>query len=54
MFLDFGQVNTANTTVYSARLFGVSDFNSSITVAHHFFGRFRVTSMLSLRLEDQE
>jgi hypothetical protein len=45
--LDFGQVETINETVYTARVFGVPNFGGSITVAHQFFGTFRVTSMLS-------
>lgn len=45
--LDFGQVETLNETVYSARIFGHPGFGGSITVAHRFFGVFRVTSMLS-------
>lgn len=45
--LDFGQVKTRNTTVYSAKIFGVPGFRSSITVTHEFFGAFHVTSMLT-------
>lgn len=45
--LDFGQVKTLNKTIYSARIFGVPNFASSITIAHTFFGTFRVTSMLT-------
>lgn len=43
---DFGQVKTMNATVYSAKLFGAPDFESSITIRHEFYGVFRVTSML--------
>jgi hypothetical protein len=45
--LDFGQVKTKNTTIYSAKIFGIPGFRSSITVAHEFFGAFRVISMLT-------
>lgn len=45
--LDFGQVKTRNTTIYSAKIFGVPGFRSSVTVAHEFFGAFRVISMLT-------
>lgn len=45
--LDFGQVKTLNLTIYTARIFGLPKFASSITIAHTFFGTFRVTSMLS-------
>jgi hypothetical protein len=45
--LEFGQVKTRNTTIYSAKIFGIPGFRSSITVAHEFFGAFRVISMLT-------
>jgi hypothetical protein len=45
--LDFGRVNTLNTSVYSAKLLGIAGFRSSITIVHNFFGVFRVTSMLT-------
>jgi len=48
--LNFGQAETLNETVYSARIFGLPDFRSSITVVHRFFGTFRVTSMLTNRM----
>ncbi len=47
--LDFGKVKTLNTTIYTAKLFGLPSFASSLTVVHLFFGMFRVTSMLSRR-----
>jgi hypothetical protein len=49
--LDFGQVNALNTTVYSTKIFGVSEFKSSITIVHDFFGVFRVTSMLTKHID---
>jgi hypothetical protein len=47
--LDFGRINALNSTVYSAKIFGIPEFKSSITIVHEFFGVFRVSSMLSLR-----
>jgi hypothetical protein len=44
---DFGKIAARNVSIYSAKVFGVSDFRSSITVRHEFFGAFRVTSMLT-------
>lgn len=44
--MNFGRVSALNETVYSVKLFGVSNFGSSITIVHNFFGVFRVTSML--------
>lgn len=49
--LDFGSVPLLNATVYSASVFGVPGFLSSITVTHTFFGRFRVTSMLTMPVD---
>jgi hypothetical protein len=43
-----GTVKALNTNIYSVKLFGLPDFQSSITVTHEFFGTFKVTSMLSL------
>lgn len=45
--LNFGQVRTLNENIYSVKVFGVSNFSSSITVVHEFFGTFRVTSLLT-------
>jgi hypothetical protein len=45
--LDFGAVKALNASVYSVKIFGISDFRSSITIVHEFFGTFKVTSMLS-------
>jgi hypothetical protein len=45
--MDFGSVKAFNATVYSVKFFGIPGFKSSITVAHDFFGVFRVTSMLT-------
>ncbi len=45
--LNFGKLRTLNTTVYNARIFGLPNFSTSITIAHTFYGVFRVTSMLT-------
>lgn len=45
--LNLGTVKALNSTIYSVKIFGLHDFKSSITVVHEFFGKFRVTSMLS-------
>jgi len=47
--LNFGQAETLNETIYSARIFGFPDFGSSITVVHRVLGTFRVP--LCLRTE---
>lgn len=48
--LDFGRVNALNSTVYSAKIYGIQGFKSSITIRHVFFGMFCVTSLLTKRL----
>lgn len=45
--MNFGRVDALNKTIYSVKAFGTPNFESSITVAHVFFGIFRVTSMLT-------
>jgi hypothetical protein len=45
--LHFGKAALKNEDIYTARLFGISDFQSSITVVHLFFGHFKVTSLLT-------
>lgn len=45
--MEFGDVKAINTKIYSVKIFGISDFRSSITIVHDFFGVFRVTSMLT-------
>jgi hypothetical protein len=49
--LDFGRVHALNTSVYSVKVFGITGFRSSITIAHDFFGVFRVTSMLTKQVK---
>jgi hypothetical protein len=51
--LDFGRVRALNTSVYSVKVFGIPGFKSSITIAHDFFGVFRVTSMLTREIDPQ-
>lgn len=45
--LNFGRAQLENKDIYTAKIFGIKDFKSSITIVHIFFGRFKVTSMLS-------
>jgi hypothetical protein len=45
--LHFGEAQLQNEDTYTAKIFGISDFHSSITIVHLFFGHFKVTSMLS-------
>ena len=45
--LDFGRPDLRNQRIYSAQIHGRPKFQSHITIAHLFFGTFRVTSMLS-------
>lgn len=45
--LEFGSPDARNERIYTATIFGVPDFRSSITIVHRFFGVFKVTSMLS-------
>ncbi|WP_437480412.1 hypothetical protein WME75_35515 [Sorangium sp. So ce1014] len=52
--LDFGHVKALNTTVYSAKIIGIPDWGSSITIVHRFFGTFRVTSMLTRIISDPQ
>lgn len=45
--LNFGKLDTWNKSIYSAKIFGVPDFKSSITIIHEFFEKFRVMSFLT-------
>lgn len=45
--LHFGDAQLHNQTIYTAKILGLGGFRSSITIVHHFFGHFKVTSMLS-------
>jgi len=49
--LNFGRINALNTSVYSVKVFGITGFRSPITIAHDFFGVFRVTSMLTKKVK---
>lgn len=46
--LEFGKPNLRNERIYSAEIHGRPDFEGSISIVHLFFGKFKVTSMLSL------
>lgn len=46
-FMNFGDAGAVNTKIYSVKIFGVPDYQGSITVVHEFFGIFKVTSMVS-------
>lgn len=46
-FLKFGNIKNSNQNVYAVCLFGLPDFQGSITIVHDFFGIFKVTSMVS-------
>lgn len=45
--LHFGEAKLHNEDIYTAKIFGIAGFHSSITIVHLFFGHFKVTSMLS-------
>jgi hypothetical protein len=46
-FMEFGGPDTKNERIYTVTIFGIPEFQSSITIVHKFFGVFKVTSMLS-------
>jgi hypothetical protein len=46
-FMKFGDPDTRNQRIYTVTIFGIPNFQSSITVVHNFFGVFKVTSMLT-------
>lgn len=45
--LEFGDPDTRNERIYTVKVFGVPNFESSITIVHEFFGKFKATSMLT-------
>lgn len=45
--LHFGDAKLLNEDIYTAKIFGIAGFQSSITIVHLFFGHFKVTAMLS-------
>jgi len=47
--LDFGRPNVKNERIYTVKVFGMPNFQTSITIVHKFFGVFEVTSMLSIK-----
>jgi hypothetical protein len=46
--IEVGKIRALNASIYTAKLFGIPSYRSSITVVHVFYGSFRVTSMVSL------
>lgn len=46
-FMQFGKPNTQNENIYTVEIFGLPNFQSSITIIHLFFGKFKVISMLT-------
>lgn len=46
-FMEFGEPDTKNKKIYTVTIFGIPQFQSSITLVHKFFGAFKVTSMLT-------
>jgi hypothetical protein len=46
-FMEFGKPDTRNERIYTVEIFGIPNFKSSITIIHLFFGKFKVTSMLT-------
>ena len=46
-FMEFGDPDTRNEKIYTVTIFGMPEFKSSITIVHIFFGKFKVTSMLT-------
>lgn len=47
-FMTFGELGTNNESTYTATIFGIPGYKSSITIVHLFYGVFKVTSMLTL------
>lgn len=48
--LNFGRPNVKNERIYTVKVFGMPEFQTSITIVHEFFGVFQVTSMLSIKI----
>jgi hypothetical protein len=46
-FMKFGKPNTNNESIYTVEIYGIHKFQSSITVVHLFFGKFKVITMLT-------
>lgn len=43
----FGNPDTRNEKIYTVEIYGLPNFQGSITIVHRFFGVFKVTSMLT-------
>lgn len=50
-FMEFGEPGAKNERIYTVTIFGIPEFKSSITIVHLFFGKFKVTSMLTNLVE---
>lgn len=46
-FMEFGKPNTQNESIYTVEIYGIPKFQSSITVVHVFFGKFKIITMLT-------
>jgi hypothetical protein len=46
-FMTFGKPRVNNERIYTVEIFGIPNFQSSITIVHLFFGKFKVISMLT-------
>ena len=46
-FMEFGTLDLHNERTYTVEVHGRPNFESSITIVHLFFGKFKVTSMLT-------
>lgn len=46
-FMEFGDPDAKNQRIYTATIFGIPKFQSSITIVHKFFVTFKVTPILT-------
>jgi hypothetical protein len=46
-FMSIGKLKNYNEHIYTVKIIGLPDFAGSITIVHHFYGVFKVTSMIS-------
>ncbi len=49
----FGDPKTDNKNIYTVTLYGMLNFQSSITMIHEFFGTFKVTTMLTNNINNE-
>lgn len=52
-FMQFGEPGAKNERIYTVKVFGIPNFQSSITIVHLFFGKFKVSSMLTNKVPIQ-